>query len=385
MGTPHPKSVRLSPYYVQLLSDLVYRTRLGGKSQIVNAAITLVYNALLRSRTGRVVLRSDEQKRQKGVDLAGSIRETHVDAAVGHSSALRLNLSQELRTQLQAVVDGGFALDESKAIRRALVVFNEVLQHLTSGWELGWIDGSGTFNPLPTAVSMPGSLLVSESADRYQKLRRMMIEDIEVRLPEIISRSEYTGQDVETVANCFLAAGYASIAQLNIFEQCFGDIEKCIDKFADLAIGVNRASNPSLVIAVKNLDDVKVYFLKPVMAHLRSRIPVYFLHHSEDRLRDLEVDLREDIAAIKAAERYCFAVPVEKDYYKNMPETVVSHYESSILRCGIKWFSSGGRERRFDPLSADNLDQFFDQVEPRIRNNAIGFDSFRTHEHFTAT
>jgi Arc/MetJ-type ribon-helix-helix transcriptional regulator len=366
----HAKSVRLSPYYVRLLEDLLHRTRLRNKSQIVQAAITLVYQALLRSSSGRVVLRSEEHRRQRGLDLTGSVVESHIDHTDSHSTSLRLNLPHDLQEQLQAIINGGFAPDESKAIRRALFMLNHVAQHLNAGWELGWIDDLGAFNAIPTALSTPAMTVAicSEDRDAYQSLLTMMIHDIENRLPEILAKAEYSNEDPRDVASRFLSAGSFAIAQLNMFEQCHGNVDLCIKKLTELAIGVNVASNPSLVIAVRNLDDIEAYFIKPVLAHLTNRIPVYFLHDSEDSLRSLDTSLRHYTSEIDDADMNCFAVVVEAEYFNTMPETIVSHFESSILRCGIKWFASGGKERRFEPLSSDNLDQFFDQVEPRIRN-----------------
>jgi|GEM_PF-3350381 len=377
----YAKSVRLSPYYVRLLEDLLHRTRLRNKSQIVQAAITLVYQAMLRAGSGRVVLRSDEHRRQRGLDLTGSAVELHIDQTDSHSASLRLNLPHDLQQQLLAIINGGFAPDESKAIRRALFLLNYVAQHINAGWELGWIDERGAFNAIATALSTPttAAALCPEDRDSYQSLRAMMIQDIEARLLEILAKAEYSNEDPRDVAGRFLSAGSSAIAQLNMFEQCHGNVDLCILKLTDLAIGVNVASNPSLVIAVRNLDDIDAYFIQPVLAHLRNRIPVYFLHDSEESLRYLETNLRHYTSEIDDADMNCLAVVVEAEYFNTMPETIVSHFESSILRCGIKWFASGGRERRFEPLSADNLVQFFDQVEPRIRNGvAKPTDEVRT-------
>ena len=134
------------------------------------------------------------------------------------------------------------------------------------------------------------------------------------------------------------------------------------------------------MIAVKSLKDVESYFIEAILAHLKNLNPVYILHNVTQDLSGIANVLREQSASIDGTVEQCFLVEVEEDYFDHMPETVVCHYESDILRCGVMWFSSGGTDRSFESLTPEHLDQFFHQVEPRIRNGAASLHKHVSNE-----
>lgn len=379
-NSPHAMSVRLSPFYDQLLCDLQARSGLRNKSQVIYASINFVFEVTMRAQSGRTVMRSDEQQRQKGLSVSSGPIEQWTNGNLtleGESSSLRLNLPDEPHDKLMQLVDSGFSPDLSKAIRRALVLLDYAVQHANAGWEFGWLDGAGAFHPITLSFAVPriASMLCVEDCDEFQRIRNFMVKDIESHLPEILAKARYYNQDAKEVAHEFLNGGYEAISQLQVLEQCNGDLGCCADALSGLATGEYRAEKPSFVVAIESAEDIEREFLGPILAHLEEGVPTYLIHYSESDLLSLANTIREESSCIDSTAKTCFFVEVEENFFKKKGQFIVSNYHSRLLRCGIEWTPSSGSPQRYRVLSEDNLQHFFDQIEPRIRLNSSELDS----------
>jgi hypothetical protein len=379
-NTTHAMSVRLSPFYDQLLCDLQARSGLRNKSQVIYTSINFVFEVMMRAQGGRTVMRSYEQQRQKGLCVSSGPIEQWTSGNLkleGESSSLRLNLPYESHDKLQQLVNSGFSPNSSEAIRRALVWLDYAVQHANAGWEFGWLDGTGAFHLITLSFAVPrmASMLCVEDGDEFQRILNFMVKNIELHLHEILAKARYYNQDAKGVANEFLNGGYQAISGLRVLEQCNGDLGRCVGVLSELATGEYKAEKPSFVVAIESVEDIEREFLGPILAHLAEGIPTYLIHYSESSLLSLANTIREESSCIDSTARTCFFVEVEKNFFKKKGQFIVSNHHSRLLRCGIEWTPSSGSPQRYQVLSEENLQQFNDQIEPYIRLKASELNS----------
>ncbi|MEI8211544.1 MAG: hypothetical protein WCI02_05315 [Planctomycetota bacterium] len=366
----YEKTVRLSPYYVSLIDNLVLHTGLKKKSQLIFNAINLAYEVAVESKNTEVVVRNSGLRRQKNLGGVHLFRENwDGQESEELDTSIRLSIPNHLYEKMRLAIASGFADDDSKCIRHALVMLDNVIHHVNEGWEFGRIDSSGTFYPITLALATSSETdLITEEIEELQSLRTYLMRNIELHLTDMLARANLYNGAPEEVAGEFLRAGYAAITDNNLFEQCAGDFNRCLEVLSEFAEG-GRAREPSLVVAIEQRNDVSKYLLPVIVRHLTAGVPVYLLHYSEAELRAIAEAVRQDAEAINNVEN-CFFVNVKQDFFKKNGELIVVHFESNILRAGIQWESQKDSYPDWRLLESRALQEFLHQIEPLIRRNA---------------
>lgn len=59
------------------------------------------------------------------------------------------------------------------------------------------------------------------------------------------------------VVHRFINAGESAISFSSFFDDCIEDVGRCVEKFCEVAIGLDRSNKPSLTIAIEDLETVK--------------------------------------------------------------------------------------------------------------------------------